>query len=122
MGEEWGRVGVEMLVLKEPEEDEEEDKEDPGDWLLLLDKEKGPGCPKVLQSSMETFKHATMSLISEGIHITKPITYTLKYLKQLKDHPQHSSTIMFYQSPISGQQVLSVTLTSLFLLDAFQRV
>lgn len=35
MGEEWGRVGVEMFVLKEPEEEEEEDKEDPGDWPLL---------------------------------------------------------------------------------------
>jgi len=53
-----------MFVLKEPEEDEEEDREDPGDWPLLLDKEKGPGWPKVLQSSMETLKHATMSLIS----------------------------------------------------------
>ncbi len=64
MGEEWGRVGVEVFVLKEPEEDEEEDKEDPGDWPLLLDKERDPGWPKVLQSSMETFKHVTMTLIS----------------------------------------------------------
>jgi len=51
-------------VLKEPEEDEEEDKEDPGDWPLLLDKERDPGWPKVLQSSMETFKDVTMTLIS----------------------------------------------------------
>lgn len=64
MGEEWGRVVVEVFVLKEPEEDEEEDKEDPGDWPLLFDKERGPGWPKVLQSSMETFKYAIMSLIS----------------------------------------------------------
>lgn len=40
-----------VFVLKEPEEDEEEDKEDPGDWPLLLDNERGPGWPKVLQSS-----------------------------------------------------------------------
>ncbi len=64
MGEEWGRAGLEMFVLKEPEEDEEEDKEDPGDWPLLLDKERDPGWPKVLQSSMETFKDVTMTLIS----------------------------------------------------------
>lgn len=41
-----------------------------------------------------------MYLIFEDI----PIIYTLKYLKQLKYHPQHSSTIVFYQSPISCQQ------------------
>lgn len=57
LGEEWGCGGVEVFALKDPEDDAEEeelDKEPPGDWLLLLDKEKSPGRPRELQSSTET--------------------------------------------------------------------
>lgn len=58
LGEEWGCGGVVVFVPKDPEDDAEEelDKELPGDWLLLLDKEKGPGRPRELQSSTETLQ------------------------------------------------------------------
>lgn len=66
MGDECGCGGVEVLKELDEDEDEEElDKEDPGDWTLLLDKEKGPG--KELQSSTETSQNRPNHTVSDLI-------------------------------------------------------